>query len=115
MKIYLIRHGETDWNKERRLQGRKDIPLNENGVQVAKLTAESLSQVKFDKVYSSPLKRAFETATLVTAGQYTIEKETRLLEIDFGVCEGACTEEADCNRQAEILLREVLRSWNKSF
>lgn len=90
MKIYLIRHGETAWNKERRLQGRKDISLNENGVKVAKLTAEGLAQVKFDKVYSSPLKRAFETATLVTAGRYAIEKEMRLIEIDFGACEGAC-------------------------
>ena len=47
MKIYIIRHGETDWNKVRRLQGRSDIPLNEEGRRLARITGEALSSVNF--------------------------------------------------------------------
>ena len=67
MKIYLIRHGETDWNKLRRLQGQADIPLNEFGRQLARETDPALRDVPFDRIYTSPLKRARETAELVTA------------------------------------------------
>lgn len=47
MKIYIIRHGETDWNKVRRLQGRSDIPLNEEGRRLARITGEALSKCEF--------------------------------------------------------------------
>lgn len=93
MKIYLIRHGETKWNKRRLLQGITDLPLNENGIYVAKLTAKGLRDVKFDAVYSSPLKRAYETAQLVTEGRYPIKTDKRLEEISFGIYEGYC-----CNK-----------------
>lgn len=94
MKIYLIRHGETKWNKQHLLQGKMDLPLNENGVYVARLTAEGIRQVKFDAVYSSPLKRAYETAQLVTEGRYPIQVDKRLEEIGFGPYEGYC-----CSRE----------------
>ena len=58
MVIYLIRHGETDWNTKRLLQGATDIPLNQNGIEVAQLTAEGLREVAFDLIFTSPLKRA---------------------------------------------------------
>ena len=58
MKIYIIRHGETDWNKVRRLQGRSDIPLNEEGRRLARITGEALSSVNFRCIYTSPLRRA---------------------------------------------------------
>lgn len=89
MKIYLMRHGETQWNKQRLLQGKKDIPLNENGIRLAQQSAEKLQQIPFDKVYASPLKRAYTTAMLVTGGKYAIETDVRLEEIGYGVCEGS--------------------------
>ena len=58
MKLYIIRHGETSWNAEGRLQGQTDIPLNENGIRLAKITCEALKEVPFDLAISSPLKRA---------------------------------------------------------
>lgn len=62
MDIYLIRHGETDYNKARRIQGRCDIELNDYGRELAYLTAEGLKEVPFDVIFTSPLKRAKETA-----------------------------------------------------
>ena len=88
MKIYLIRHGETNWNKEKRLQGQVNIPLNENGLAVAKLTAAGLREVEFDAVYSSPLARAYQTACLVTEGRYPVIPDDRLQEMSFGPLEG---------------------------
>lgn len=110
MKIYLIRHGETDWNKKRLLQGKQDIPLNEKGIRLAKLTGEKLSQIKFDKVYASPLKRAYETALLVTGGQYPVEKEPRLEEIGYGVCEGTSRDQDDPNLRVYFERPELYRA-----
>lgn len=98
MKIYLIRHGETDWNKLRRLQGQADIPLNEFGRQLARETEPALRDVPFDRVYTSPLKRARETAELVTAGRnLPIIEEPRLKEMGFGEFEGLCCREEGWN------------------
>ena len=58
MDIYLIRHGETDYNKGKRLQGTVDIPLNEKGIELAKKTAEGMKDIRFDRIYTSPLIRA---------------------------------------------------------
>ena len=62
MELYIVRHGETLWNREKRLQGREDIELSENGRKVARLTGEALMDTRIDKIFSSPLKRAYETA-----------------------------------------------------
>ncbi len=88
MKIYLVRHGETDWNKIGRLQGQSDVPLNENGIRLARETAAALSSVPFEAVFSSPLGRAVETARIIR-GERDLEIQTdrRLLEMDFGVME----------------------------
>ena len=61
MKLYIVRHGETEWNKARRIQGQVDIPLNEFGRRLARKTAKGLSDITFDLCYSSPLSRARET------------------------------------------------------
>ena len=68
MKIYFIRHGETDWNKDGKLQGRVDIPLNEEGRHVAELTCEALKEEHFDIAFTSPLSRAYETAEIILRG-----------------------------------------------
>ena len=69
MKLYIIRHGETAWNVEGRLQGQTDTELNENGVRLAKVTAEGLKNIPFDLGISSPLRHAKHTAELVLGGQ----------------------------------------------
>ena len=58
MKLYIVRHGETDWNKSRRVQGFSDIPLNDYGIYLAGETAKGLRDVAFDLAYTSPLIRA---------------------------------------------------------
>ena len=65
MKLYMIRHGETDWNKTRQLQGKSDIPLNDFGRKLAAETAEALKDVPFHLVITSPLSRARETALII--------------------------------------------------
>lgn len=62
MEIYIIRHGETRWNRERKLQGRADIPLNENGIALAAKTGIGMKDIPFDLCFSSPLLRARQTA-----------------------------------------------------
>ncbi len=89
MKIYIIRHGETDWNQQRRFQGRTDIPLNENGRQVAEWTRDGLKDVAFDVVYTSPLLRAKETAEIITGDRnIPIIEDERIIEMSFGSYEG---------------------------
>ena len=58
MRLYILRHGETDWNKELRLQGQTDIQLNEKGRRLARLTAQGVKDIPFDLAITSPLSRA---------------------------------------------------------
>lgn len=89
--IYIIRHGQTNQNKEGRLQGRKDIPLNETGRQEALKAGNYFKKhhIRFDACYSSPLDRAIETAELVTGlTRDQIMLDDHLLEMDYGPYEG---------------------------
>lgn len=88
MKLYIARHGQTDWNVQHKAQGRTDIPLNETGILQAKALRENIKDIKFDAVYASPLKRAAETAVLATDGKYEIVYDERLMERSFGDFEG---------------------------
>lgn len=89
MIVYLIRHGETAWNKQRRLQGQSDIPLNEFGVRLAEETREGLKGVRFDLGITSPLRRARETAEIILDGSPAkIIEDARIQEISFGSYEG---------------------------
>lgn len=89
MKIYVLRHGETSWNRQRLLQGRSDVELNENGRRLAKETAEGMADIPFDLVFTSPLKRAKETAEIVLNGRsIPILEDERIIEIAFGEDEG---------------------------
>ncbi len=92
IKIYAVRHGETDGNKRGILQGWTDEPLNNKGRKLAVITAKALADIKLDKAYSSPLSRAYETAEIIL--RYNkhfkpqIEIEDRIKEIRFGEWEG---------------------------
>ena len=84
MKLYMIRHGQTEWNKEKRLQGRADIPLNAYGIQLAEETRDGLLGVRFDIAFTSPLKRAKKTAQILLEGQEVkLIEDERIIEIDF--------------------------------
>lgn len=91
MKLYIIRHGETEWNRQKLLQGQSDVPLNDYGRELARTTADAIKDIPFDKVYSSPLCRALETAQILT-GQSDIQTDRRLMEISFGAGEGVKSE-----------------------
>ena len=84
--IYVVRHGQTDWNIEGRTQGHSDIPLNQKGINQAKEMSLKLRDIKFDKVFSSPLKRAYEIASVITNNP--IIKDNRLIERYGGTLEG---------------------------
>lgn len=89
MELYIIRHGQTVWNAEKRLQGSTDIELNENGRELAGITGQNLEKVAFDRIYSSPLIRAYETACLIRGHRnIPIIRDTRLRELCFGSNEG---------------------------
>lgn len=89
MRLYLIRHGVTDWNNEKRLQGKSDIPLNAFGELLAKETGEALRDIPFDLAYTSPLIRARRTAELVIGKRSVpILDDPRIEEIGLGIYEG---------------------------
>ena len=87
--LYIMRHGRTDWNVLHKLQGRTDIPLNQEGIEMARTAGEECKDIHFDVCYCSPLKRAKETADLVLAGRNVpVFYDDRLMEMSFGSCEG---------------------------
>ena len=89
MVIWLVRHGQTDLNKAKKMQGRSDIPLNETGILQAKEAAEKAAGVHFDAVYASPLRRAVTTASIIAGiDEHDIITDERLIETDFGKYEG---------------------------
>jgi uncharacterized phosphatase len=88
--LYLVRHGETDWNAQRRIQGVTDIPLNDIGREQARVTGELLSRREWDGIFASPLSRAFETASII-AGEVGLPTPTALpaiVERNYGEAEG---------------------------
>jgi probable phosphoglycerate mutase len=87
--LIVIRHGETAWNRERRLQGQLDIPLNETGQAQARALAEALAGEPIDAVYSSDLGRAMQTASpLAEALGLKVRSEPRLRERSYGTLQG---------------------------
>lgn len=98
--IYIVRHGQTDWNIQKKMQGRSDIPLNAKGEQQAQQTGINLKEqgIQFDRVYSSPLCRTLKTAQLISGfKEEQIIKEPRIIEFSFGKAEGATIEERRTN------------------
>ena len=98
MKVTFVRHGQTDWNKVGKQQGRMDIPLNATGIEQAHQTAELLKSEPFDRVYCSPLTRARQTAEIICENRdIPIILEPRLIERDMGEFQGKDWKSFDSN------------------
>ena len=91
--LYIVRHGQTDWNTLHKRQGHTNIPLNETGINQAKKLKEELKNIKFDYVFSSPLDRALETAKIISGKDPIIDE--RLIERNNGKLEGLTGDEID--------------------
>ena len=94
VKLFLVRHAESEWNPVGRYQGLLDPELSERGRIQAKLLASAFEKEKIDVIYSSPLKRTYQTATEI-ASKHNLEviKEKRIIEIDHGVWSGMLVDE----------------------
>ncbi|MBU5425599.1 histidine phosphatase family protein [Tissierella pigra] len=107
MKIYITRHGETQWNKEGRMQGWKNSNLTEKGIEDAKKLGERLKDVQFDYIYSSPLERAVDTAKYIKEDEEIILMDS-LKEMGFGKWEGM-----EHTTIEELYPIEHFNFWNK--
>ena len=114
MKIYLIRHGQTDWNLEGKIQGRHDVSLNETGSKQAELLAMGMDKRPVVQIFSSRQKRALETAQAVGRRQHVaVTVVDGLEEVEFGEWEGKTWDEISreypeefkvwCTEPAEIV------------
>ena len=92
--IYLVRHGETEWNVENRMQGHLDSALTENGIKQIEGTANKLKDIKFDAIFSSDLSRTQKTAEIIKLDRDILIQTSHLLrERSFGSFEGVLSEE----------------------
>ena len=107
LRIYLARHGQTDWNVERRMQGGTDTPLNATGRQQAAELAERLKGIRLDAVYSSTLSRSRETAE-IARGQVTLTSLAGLTERRMGKFEGRRVDASDPAAAEEYARRSVV-------
>ena len=108
-RIFLIRHGETNWNKEGRFQGQINIPLNKNGKDQAKKASKYLNEIKFNKAFSSSMDRPYETAKIILQKKPDLEikRIENLVEISHGLWEGKLENEI------KEQWPELLKNWHE--
>ena len=106
LELWLVRHGQSTWNAEERIQGHKDAPLSDLGKQQASALANRLSNLEFEAHYSSDSSRAYDTGCLAMPS-VEITKDKRLKELSFGIFEGK--KRSDLS-EAE---KEVFTMWRK--
>jgi len=109
MRLYLIRHGETKYNVEKIFRGRLDISLSDLGVEHAESLGKYLSKINFEIIFSSPLRRALETANIISKhqrGNIKVEVDEDLIDISYGEWEG--------KREGEVkrLYPKLYREWH---
>ncbi|MFC2045487.1 histidine phosphatase family protein [Chloroflexota bacterium] len=105
-EIILVRHGETEWNREGVFRGRIDIELNEIGLKQAELLAEYLSELEIEAIYSSPVERAVKTASAIA--QYhrlNVETAPGLIDLDFGEWQGLS------RQKVKEQYKEIFTNW----
>lgn len=109
LEIILTRHGETDWNAGEVFRGRADIDLNQAGIRQAELLGEYLARDRIDFVYSSPLKRAVNTAEAIAARhQLEVNTVSNLIDFDFGEWQGMTLNEV------KEKYTELYRDWEET-
>lgn len=111
--LVLLRHGESEWNKENKFTGFRDVDLSANGIEEAKAAGVSLRNIKFDAVFTSTLKRAYNTATLALkeAGQaHELIKHDDLRERDYGDLTGLNKDE-----MRQKFGEEQVHIWRRSY
>ena len=111
MALYFVRHGQTDWNLQRRFQSSSDVPLNVTGISQAQNISKEFKKrnLDFKAVYSSPLQRAVDTAKFIVAGSdLTIKLEPTFVELNLGAYEGRF--EAELSQQ----FGESYHAWRAS-
>ena len=108
-RIFLVRHGETNWNKEGRFQGQINVPLNNNGKDQAKKASNFLNTINFNKAFSSSMDRPYETAQIILQNKsdLKITKIEKLVEISHGLWEGKL--ENEIKKQWP----ELLKNWHE--
>ena len=104
IEVYLVRHGETDYNRLGKIQGRMNIVLNNRGRRQIRELREILKDVNFDICFSSPLSRTMETAMILVGERVLINTDSRLLERDFGLLEGQPFSKYDAHKYWDYYL-----------
>lgn len=116
VELYIARHGETDFNSEGRYLGRTDVPLNSTGIEQAKELAKKVKHLNIGVLYSSPLKRAIETANIIASQQKQsceVVIENNFIERSVGAYEGLTKEEAK-NRYPDLYERNITRIFGEA-
>lgn len=108
-KIIFVRHGETDFNKNKLYFGRLNPPLNENGRKQVEETVEKIKKINYDNIYSSPLLRTSQSANILNYLNKDIKFDDRLMELDFGVVEGMTLKEIE--KKYPYFLNEMNNNW----
>ncbi|NLZ71705.1 MAG: histidine phosphatase family protein [Clostridiaceae bacterium] len=88
MRLYIVRHGQTDWNEMKRFQGQVNIPLNDTGYEQTLNLKEAIKDLQYDVVYSSPLIRCLDMAKTINENKKPIIIEPLIIEMAFGIHEG---------------------------
>lgn len=113
-RLILVRHGQTEWNRQMRYQGQSDIDMNETGISQVERAAERLANEKIDFIYSSDLKRARQTAKIIASKHNmteAIHESPLLREMSFGDYEGSTFDQMDPKFQ---LIFSADPSWRSS-
>ena len=113
--LYVVRHGQTEWNVAKRFQGQRDSPLSELGQRQASAAAAFLAEAGVETLYASPLGRAWKTAEVIArrVSQDRIS-ESRLMECGFGDCEGMTLEDIETAYPGKTAWREADK-WHRCY
>ena len=104
-KIFLVRHGESQWNVLKKIQGQQDVPLTDRGMKQANLIGNRLVHERIDRIYSSDLKRAYDTAEIIGKRlSLNVIPTKEFREIDFGIWEGMSNDKMHIEYYNELCL-----------